>query len=145
MYLASILVQDSAPVMLAMYIFITLQIALPILFLVCKAITLRVLEWKPNLWLTLFLANLTSAIVTAVIFYGVNYLLFFLSIERGLRARNDAWFLVVVFILTDRYVMSRLGKSDHESKEIWWITIIANIVSSILAVVFTYLLVWLLW
>jgi hypothetical protein len=104
-------------------------LSLPFVIVLSEGFALRHLGWKPNPFTTSLAMFLASLAVAVILLYGGGYLLYAL-LGRGAYIIVP-WLYPLAFISTfiiDGVILLRIGRVHYESRAIWKIVIVTNII-----------------
>ncbi|VAW35924.1 hypothetical protein MNBD_CHLOROFLEXI01-1476 [hydrothermal vent metagenome] len=104
-------------------------LSFPFVIVLSEGFALRHLDWKPSPFRTSLVMFLASFAVAFILLYGGDYLLYALL-------GRDAYIIVpwlypLAFISTfmiDGVILLRIGRVHYESRAIWKIVIVTNII-----------------
>ena len=111
-------------------------LSLPFVIVLSEGYVLRHLGWKPNPFRTSLAMFLASLAVALTLNYGGGYLAYtLLGRAAGHLIRPGYILTFISTFVIDGVVMMSIGKSHYESRIIWQMVLMTNVVSYLMVVV----------
>ncbi len=111
-------------------------LSLPFVIVLSEGYVLQHLGWKPNPFRTSLAMFLASLAVAFTLKYGGDYLAYTLLGRDAVKVIRPLYILTFIstFVIDGIIIMS-VGRSHYESRVIWWMAIMTNMVGYLMVVV----------